>query len=65
MKEPKHTYQQLKAQLDEVLMSLESEDLDVDEATKAYEKGLALLKQLEGYLAQAENRIKVVSKSSK
>lgn len=50
-------YRDLQAQLDAVLAKLEDPQLDIDDATAAYEQGLALIKQLEASLQQAENRI--------
>jgi exodeoxyribonuclease VII small subunit len=50
-------YKKLSAELDELLETLQTADLDVDEAVKAYERGMAIAKQLETYLKQAENKI--------
>ncbi len=50
-------YQELKAELDEIMLSLQQEDLDVDEALKHYQRGLELVQQLEDYLKTAENKI--------
>jgi exodeoxyribonuclease VII small subunit len=50
-------YKKLSAELDEVLAKLQSADLDVDEAVKAYERGMKLAKELEAYLKEAENKI--------
>jgi exodeoxyribonuclease VII small subunit len=51
------SYQDLKADLDAVMMRLQSDELDVDEALQLYQKGQELIKELEGYLKQAENTI--------
>lgn len=50
-------YKKLSEELDEVLAKLQSADLDVDEAVAAYERGMAIAKQLETYLKQAENKV--------
>jgi len=54
-KEP--TYAELKIELDEVLDMLQQDGIGVDEALKAYERGMELVKQLEITLQEAENKI--------
>lgn len=56
-KDDKTDYKALSAELDEVLAKLQSPDVDVDEAVKAYERGMAIAKQLETYLKEAENKV--------
>ncbi len=52
-------YAQLRTELDEVIERFErSEHVDVDELLKDYEKGKALLKDLETMLDSAELKIK-------
>lgn len=51
------TYLGLKQELDEVLDSLQREDIDIDEAMKAYERGMELVTLLEAQLKLAENKI--------
>ena len=51
------TYKQLKQELDMVLENLQQDDIDVDEALKAYERGMELIKQLKLVLKDAENKI--------
>lgn len=53
----KANYQSLSGELDEILMQLQSSDLDIDEAMKAYERGMVVAKQLEAYLKTTENKI--------
>ena len=50
-------YKALNQELDELLLRLQAEDLDVDDAVKLYERGIAITKELEAYLEQAENTI--------
>ena len=57
MSDKRLNYKSLNAELDEVLSKLQSEDLDVDEAVKLYERGMAITKELEMYLKQAENKV--------
>lgn len=51
------SYQVLAGELDDILVELQQADLDVDEAVKKYERGLTLIKELETYLGEAENRV--------
>lgn len=53
-----NNYENLKAELDEVLISLQQEDLDVDKALELYQRGLELVQQLETHLNEAENKVK-------
>jgi exodeoxyribonuclease VII small subunit len=53
----KTDYKKLSGELDEILSRLQSADLDIDEAVKAYERGMAIAKELEDYLKTAENKI--------
>jgi exodeoxyribonuclease VII small subunit len=46
-----------KEELDKAIARLQSDDLDVDEALILYKKSQDLIKELEDYLAQAENTI--------
>ncbi len=50
-------YQEMAAELDTILESLQTSDMDIDQAVKAYEQGMQLVKELEEYLHQAENKI--------
>jgi exodeoxyribonuclease VII small subunit len=50
-------YQELSIELDEVLAKLQQPNVQVDDAVKLYEQGLALIEQLEKQLATAENTI--------
>lgn len=50
-------YKLLNTELDEVLTKLQSEDLDVDDAVALYERGIAIVKELESYLKNAENKV--------
>jgi exodeoxyribonuclease VII small subunit len=53
----KSDYKSLNAELDEVLLKLQSEDLDVDTAVALYERGIEITKALERYLKEAENKV--------
>lgn len=54
----KQSYKELQAELDEVLLSLQSDDIDIDEAMKLYKKGMKLTEQLKARLQEAENTVK-------
>ena len=57
------TYQELKAELDTILAQLQTDDFDIDEALKLYERGIEITKQLETQLKAAENKIAKVKAS--
>ncbi|HTE21683.1 MAG TPA: exodeoxyribonuclease VII small subunit [Candidatus Limnocylindria bacterium] len=50
-------YAALSAELDALVAQLQSADLDVNEAVKAYERGMAIVKELDQYLKTAENKV--------
>lgn len=56
-------YIQLSEELDALLERLESGDLNVDEAVAAYERGTEILKSLQRYLEQSEQRVMVLRDS--
>lgn len=51
-------YAELEAELREILDWFEGDSFDVDEAVVKYKRGLALIEQLEAYLASAENTVR-------
>jgi exodeoxyribonuclease VII small subunit len=51
------SYQVLQNELQTILLAMQREDLDIDEAIKNYENGLVILKKLEAYLQTAENKV--------
>jgi exodeoxyribonuclease VII small subunit len=60
MSSKKDTYQTLKAELDDIVASLQQDDLDVDKAMEQYERGMKIVEQLETYLKASEAKIKKV-----
>ncbi len=56
-------YKKLSAELDEILASMQSSGVDVDEALKQYERGMEITKQLEDYLKTAENKVTKIKAS--
>jgi exodeoxyribonuclease VII small subunit len=53
-------YQTLQTELDSIVESLQSPEVDVDDAIKLYERGRVVLKELEAYLARAENKVTTI-----
>ena len=51
------SYQELNQELDAILTALQSGELDIDHALKQYERGMGIVKQLEVYLKQTQNKI--------
>jgi exodeoxyribonuclease VII small subunit len=58
------TYRELMEELDVVMQALQTTDLDVDAAIVQYEKGIGITRQLESYLATAENKLTELRKSA-
>lgn len=57
MSKSRPTYQDLKSELDDVLIDLQQDDIDVDKALKSYKRGLELIEQLSKQIKDAENTI--------
>lgn len=53
-------YQQLREELDSLILRLQDPECDVDTAAEMYAGALSLIKQMEAHLEKAENRIKKV-----
>ena len=47
----------MSAELEQLVTKLQTGELGIDEAAKAYERGMNLVDQLEEYLKTAENQI--------
>ena len=58
----KKSYGELQAELEEVLLQLQSGELDIDQALKLHKQGEALVAELEAYLADAKNEIEQLKK---
>ena len=50
-------YQALQQELEQLLDDLQVGQLSIEEALAAYERGLVIVKQLETYLTQAQNKV--------
>ncbi len=51
------SYRELSDELDEILASLQNNELDIDQATKLYEQGTKITTKLQQYLQAAENKV--------
>ena len=56
-KKAQPNYQDLKTELDTILLELQTEDIDVDQTVAKYKRGLELVEKLESQLKDAENII--------
>ena len=56
-------YRVLNEELETILEVLQSGDLDIDEAVNKYERGIEIVKDLQKYLKEAENKVTKVKKS--
>jgi len=53
-------YQELSAELDSVMAQLQAEDIDIEKAVQAYERGMTIVQELEKQLKTAENKVKKI-----
>lgn len=59
-------FSELNQELESLITDLQTNDLDIDQVIKKYERGIILIDQLEKHLLAAENKIKKLSiKNSK
>jgi exodeoxyribonuclease VII small subunit len=50
-------YQNLKQELDEIIMKLQDDGTSIDESLQLYERGVAITAKLTDYLQKAENKL--------
>jgi exodeoxyribonuclease VII small subunit len=50
-------YKSMRAELDELLEKMRSDELDVDEALASFERGQELIRAMKDYLKTVENKI--------
>jgi exodeoxyribonuclease VII small subunit len=62
MADTKENYRDLRDELDGILQALQAGDLDIEEATKQYERAVKIVDKLEAYINKAENKITKVKK---
>ena len=58
MTKSKTDYQLLNNELQIILEDLQTGELSIDEALSRFERGQVIVKELQSYLTQAENKIK-------
>lgn len=51
-------------ELDELLIKLQDTDIPVDEATKYYQQGIEIIRELEDYLESAQNKVRKITDAS-
>lgn len=51
------SYKDMSTKLDTLMEQLQGETIDIDDAIKTYEQAAKLIKEMEQYLASAENKI--------
>lgn len=50
-------YRAMAAELDAIIETLQTNDLDIDEAVDSYSHGMQIVEELEKYLKSAENKV--------
>lgn len=58
----KDTYRTLKAQLDEILDTLQGGHVDIEEATELYAEAEQIVDKLNSLISKAENRVSKIKK---
>lgn len=53
-------YKALRTELETIMAKLDDDQLDVDEVTNLYQRGMEIVKELEDYLKKAENKVQKV-----
>lgn len=54
------TFRQGMAELDSIVVSLENNTMELEQSLEAYERGVALVRELRGRLDSAEQRVEVL-----
>ncbi len=55
-----NSYQKLSTELDDIMAQLQADDVDIEQAVKAYARGMAIVSELEKLLKAAENKVKKI-----
>jgi exodeoxyribonuclease VII small subunit len=50
-------YRKLSSELDSIVAALEAADVDIEEAMRHYQRGMEIIKEIDTYLKQAENKV--------
>lgn len=59
------SYKELREELDEIIMKLQDESIDLDEALELYEAANSLVVKLEKYLKDTKHRFEIISKKAR
>ncbi len=62
MSRPPLNYRKLNNELDDIVDKLQNADLDIDESLKLYERGMEIVRQLQAYLKDNQNRVTKIKK---
>lgn len=60
----KKSYQQMKDELEQIITRLESDDIDIDEASELYKKGQKLSAETEKYLKNIAAKLDITKPKS-
>lgn len=64
MKDKTKSYQELREELEAIIVKLQDDSLDIDQALELYEAANKLTAKLEEYLKAAKHRFEVLNKKS-
>lgn len=59
MAEKKRTYREMKEELDNIIIRLESDEVDIDEAVSLHEQGRKLAYEIEKYLKKVKSSLDI------
>ncbi|MDB4096586.1 exodeoxyribonuclease VII small subunit [Methylophilaceae bacterium] len=57
--------EKLIAELESIVNKMESDDLNVEDSLKSYEKGISLIKNAQNKLKKIEQKVEILSKEGK
>ena len=57
--------EKLIAELESIINKMESDDLNVEDSLKSYEKGISLIKNAQNKLKKIEQKVEILSKEGK
>ena len=63
MSDKEINFAKLSQELDDIIVQLQSDDVEIDKAVELHDRGAKLVKELENYLKTTENKVnKVIGK---
>ena len=60
MTKPSRSYKEIRDELNVLIDKLQDDNTDIDSVIELYQKGQSLVKELESYIKNAENKIKQI-----